>query len=62
MPFLTTAELMTAKAAHKENLARLYEYRDSWRGKAIATGAATIANIERQLAEVEAELYMAGAA
>lgn len=62
MTFMTSNELRIAKAAHKENLLRLYQHQSSWRGKDAELGAATIANLERQVEQIDAELLMAGAA
>ncbi|RJG10966.1 hypothetical protein D3879_14910 [Pseudomonas cavernicola] len=62
MPFRTSDELRLAREHHLGSLRRLNDFSNSWSHADRQRGADTINNLKTQLAEIDAELLMAGAA
>ncbi|MCO8166883.1 hypothetical protein NJC40_03700 [Pseudomonas sp. 21LCFQ02] len=62
MTFMTTDELLQRRNELAESLDLLYERSDTWSRSDRTRGAATIENLTQQMADIDQELEMAGAA
>ena len=56
--FQTTSQLMAARAQHVDNLTLLNRASKDWSAATAERGQATIANILRQIEDIDAELMM----
>lgn len=57
--FLTSSQLLSARAQHVDNINLLQRARKEWAGETIARGENTIANLVEQITEIDEELAMA---
>lgn len=62
MPFMTTEELQQQRRAYVDSIARLKHKWNTMTFEAKVRAGKTIANIQRQIDAIDAELKMAGAA
>lgn len=62
MPFMTTEELQQQRRAYIESIARLKRKWNTMTFEAKFRAGKTMANIQRQIDAIDAELKMAGAA
>lgn len=62
MTFMTTDELLSRRDELAESLDLLFQRSDKWGREDRIRGAATIENLTQQMAEIDQELHMAGAA
>lgn len=58
--FMTTHELLQARAAHMDNLNWLRTASKAWKPQDAARGEATMANLMQQVYALDAELQAAG--
>lgn len=57
--FLTSSQLLSARAQHVDNINLLQRARKEWAGETIVRGENTIANLVQQITEIDEELAMA---
>ena len=57
--FLTSSQLLSARAQHVDNINLLQRARKEWAGETISRGENTIANLVQQITEIDEELAMA---
>lgn len=59
MPFMTTEELRRTRSDHIASIQRLHQHSVTWDAETHRRGNATLANLERQIIDIDQELSMA---